>query len=152
MLKRNKTEFNIPNQSFVEDVDIDVLVSHPLKTKKTLRIITYLFLAAFFVAGGVIGIKTPYENSTQQSANIAAYSVFFGVGLLFIVLSVLLFRSKIVIKKVKSVVIGVWAGIRKNTVYLGNKRYYKGKDKDISVTASNKKITVHINRNKIYFE
>lgn len=152
MSRRNDKKIDIPNQSFVEDVDLGVYLSHPLRTQKTLKIITFLFLAAFFGAGGIVGIKASYDNATQHSANIAASSLFFAVALLFLVLAFFLVRSKIVVKKVRSVVIGVWAGIRKNIVYLDGKQVYKGKDKNIRVNTHNRTTVIHVYKNTIYFE
>ena len=152
MFGRNKRKIPVPDQSFVRDVDLEVSLSHPLRTKKMLRIIVYCLIGALCIAGGVVGIRKPFDNVDQQSANIAASCLFFVVGVLLLVLMFLTYKSKVVVKEVKSTIVAVWAGIRKNTVYLGTKLVYKGRNDVIRVTAGNKIIIVNVVRNVIYFE
>lgn len=152
MFKKNKRNIDVPDQSFVKDVGIEITSSHPLKIRKIARPVAYFFLGGLFVAGGAIGITLPFENATEQSANIAASCLFFACGLFFFVLMFLTYRTPVVIKEVKSAIVGVWVGVRKNIVYLDSKQAYKGKDKVIKVNAGNRRITVNIVGKIVYFE
>lgn len=152
MFWRNKSNIDIPDQSFVKDVDLDVSVSHPLRTRKIVRVIAFFFLAAFFISGGAIGIKRPYENASQQSANIASSTLFFVVGILFLLIAYFIIRTPVIIKEVKSSTIGVWVGVRKNIVFLDAKQVYKGKNKVIRVNDGNKVIYVNVAGKTVYFE
>lgn len=152
MFGKNKQKIPVPEQPFVRDVDLEISLSHPLRTKKMLRLIIYLLIGILCIAGGVIGIRKPFDNVDQQSANIAASCLFFIVGLALLVLMFFTYKTPVVIKEVKSSIIGVWAGIRKNTVYLGTKVVYKGRSNIIRVTAGNKIILVNIIQKTIYFE
>lgn len=152
MREKNKTNIEIPDQSFVKDVNTAISSSHPLKIRKLARPAAYFFIGALSIFGGVIGIRMPYDSNAQLSANIVAACIFFGFGLFFFALMFLTYRAKVVIKEVKSSVIGVWVGLRKNIIYADSMRVYKGKDNVVNVFVGNRKITVKIVGKIVYFE
>ena len=152
MFKKNQPNIEVPDQSFVKDVNVAISSSHPLKIRKLARPAAYFFLGALFIVGGVVGITMPYEGNAQLSANIVAACIFFGFGLFFIALMFLTYKATVVIKEVKSTVIGVWVGLRKNIIYVDSRRVYKGKDDVVDVFAGNRKITVNIVGKIVYFE